>query len=750
MLFFIIFLRGMEKHMKVVWNALRYSCFVICIAFLCLIGSVAYARSASDEAETLVIGVPADRCPVFYYDEETDELVGIGIDLMRAAAAEVGYNTSFKVLDEKTNKDALDNPDYDLIMPFGSAIKSSTGADTIVSENLMQTPFTMVTKGNENLPPINEMHIGMLSSLTGAAETVKQLYPGIQITMFETMGQSVKALRRGKVDALMHNSYVWSYVLQKPSYADLRVQPASMFSMDFRAGTLDTPKGRNIIKRLDEGISKLEDTRKQAIILDYTSRRLYHNDFWDYIFEYRFLFFILAFLLFAVIAFGVHLQHEAERRQEQKLRELIEKDPLTGALSLEGFKKRAKELLRVYSDNHYILVFNNIRNFKFINERLGRDAGDELLKFWAHSIIEALTEEEAVGRVTGDRFAILRKIKDDAQMKVYEKGVVEPLLNYFNDKGKEIKLQLCTGVYVLTPEDYQNVDVDRMLDYARMAEKKIRNTHKSGYEFYNPEQWEKGKQIVDISGHLQMALDTGEIQVWYQPQVDYLTKSVSGAEALCRWKHPTRGWISPGIFIPVLEETGQIFDLDKYIWDKVCQDLKRWKEQGEVRSVSVNLSRSDIREDRNIPGFFYGLVQKYGIDPEQLRIEITETAYVERPEFLIRTTTELREYGFQVEMDDFGSGYSSLHMLKEVPVDRIKMDLHFLTGTGDMEKSRIIITQVIVLVKLLGMKLIAEGVETKAQADFLSERGCTEMQGYYFYKPMPVEEFEKECTKTLK
>ena len=201
--------------------------------------------------------------------------------------------------------------------------------------------------------------------------------------------------------------------------------------------------------------------------------------------------------------------------------------------------------------------------------------------------------------------------------------------------------------------------VDRMLDYARMAEKKARATLKTGYEFYNPEQWEKGNQ------------------------------------------------------------------------------------EGKRRSVSVNLSRSDIREDRNIPGIFYELIKKYDLDPEQLRIEITETAYVENPGFLIQTTSELREYGFQVEMDDFGSGYSSLHMLKEVPVDRIKMDLHFLTGTGDMEKSRIIITQVIKMIELLGMKLIAEGVETKAQADFLKERGCQEMQGYYFYKPMPVEDFEK-------
>lgn len=723
----------------------RYLFFIICILTMLLWRIPALAGSEVDDINTLTIGIPADRCPLFYPDDETGEPIGIGVDLMRTVAENAGYIASFKFISEKTNKEALDNPDYDIIMPFGSAIKSASGRDTIVTENLMQTPFTMVTKGSKALPSMNNIHIGMLSSLAGCAETVKELYPGVQITLYDTTEDSVKALRAGKVDALLHNSYVWSYVLQKPSYEDLIVQPAAMFSMDFRGGTLDTPKGREITARLDKEIVQLEDTRRQAIILDYTSRRLYHNNVWDFLYEYRLLLSLIALLVALLISAAVHMNRSVIRQQEQTLRDLIEKDPLTGALSLEGFKKRSEELLRYHPDNQYLLIFNNIRNFKFINEKFGRETGDELLRFWAKNSMSALTDEEAIGRVTGDRFAVLRKIKDDEQMKVYEKGVIEPLLNFFTDRGREIKIQLCNGIYVLTPEDYKNIDVDRMLDYARMAEKKIRATHKSGYEFYNPQQWEKGKQIVDISGHLQAALDTGEIQIWYQPQIDYTEGIISGAEALCRWKHPTRGWISPGLFIPILEETGLIFDLDKYIWEKVCQDLKRWNDQGLRRSVSVNLSRSDISEDRNVPGVFYDLVQKYGLDSDQLRIEITETAYVERPDFLIKTTSELREYGFQVEMDDFGSGYSSLHMLKEVPVDRIKMDLHFLTGTGDMEKGRIIITQVIKLVELLGMKLIAEGVETKAQADFLKERGCQEMQGYYFFKPMPVEEFEKAC-----
>ena len=157
----------------------------------------------------------------------------------------------------------------------------------------------------------------------------------------------------------------------------------------------------------------------------------------------------------------------------------------------------------------------------------------------------------------------------------------------------------------------------------------------------------------------------------------------------------------------------------------------------------MNVSRDDIREDRDISEHFLKLIQTYDLSPDQLHIEITETAYVENPEILISATEKLRTMGFQVEMDDFGSGYSSLHMLKEVPVDRIKLDLHFLTASGDSEKCRIIVSYMIQMVNHLGMKMIAEGVETEEQAAFLQSRGCSEMQGYYFFKPMPVHEYEK-------
>ena len=718
--------------------------FLLCVLLVLPIAAMpALAADGENSGDTLIVGVPVDRCPVFYQDPDTKEITGIGVNLMQAAARAAGYNTAFHIIEEPTLKEALDNPAYDLVMPFGSALDSAAGRKSIVSDNLIQTPFTLVTVGRHSLPPLDELRVGMLKSLAAGAESVNQMFPGMVIRLYDTMSECVKALRTGEVDALLHNSYVWSYVLQKPAYHDLTMQPAAMFSMDFRAAAPDTPEGRAMIDRLNGGIASIPDTKRQAIILDHTSRKLYQYDVSDYLYQFGLFITLTLLLVIALIIIAVQKNRAVREEHEKRLQQILDHDPLTGALSMNGFRKRVMELLQQHPDAPYFLSYNNIRDFKFINDSLGREAGDALLRFWVAKSKENLSDDEAIGRIDADHLAVLRHISGEQRMRDDEEKVFAPVHNFFINQGIDNRVQICSGIYILTPKDFREIDVDHMLDLARVAEKRIRESRKGNFAFYNPEQWEKGKRLAEIVNYLPSAIKSGDIQVWYQPQVDYDKGLITGAEALCRWDHTKLGWLYPFDFISTLEEAGLIFDLDSFVWDRVCRDLKRWKDEGKLKTVSVNVSRDDIREDRDIPGHFQKLIQRYGLSPDQLRIEITETAYAESPELLISTTEKLRAMGFQVEMDDFGSGYSSLHMLKEVPVDRIKLDLHFLTASGDPEKSSIIVSCIIQMVHQMGMKMIAEGVENVTQAKFLQSKGCAEMQGYYFYKPMPVQEFEK-------
>ena len=718
---------------------------VLCCAF----SFPAFCESAGGDA--LTVGVPVDRCPVFYTDDETGEIVGIGADLLRIAAEKAGYTVTLESIGEQGLPWALDSGEYDLVLPFGSALPSASGQPSVVSDNLIRTPFTLVTLANDPVPPqMGSLRVGMLRSLSGAAETVRQMYPDMEIALYDSMDECVQALREEKVDALLHNSYVWSYVLQKPSYSSLRVQPTAMFSMDFRAGAPDTPEGQEIIRRLNEGIAAVPETQRQAVILDYTSRSLYQYTLSDYLHKYALVLLLGACLVASIIMIVVERQRTLRLEQEEKMRKLVDQDALTGAMTLSAFRRRAEELLQANPDKQYALVYANIRNFKYVNDSLGMEAGDELLRFWVRRTQENLTDDEAVCRIGSDRLAVLISVGDgDEKTQYQEEHVINPTRYFFIDRGFENRIQICWGLYLLTPEDYARPNVDHMLDCARVAEKKVRDTRSEGYEIYNPEQWEIGRQIADVVSFLPEAIRRGDLYIWYQPQVNGETGEIIGAEALCRWNHEKLGWLYPTTFIDTLEKAGMIYELDCFVWDRVCKDLQRWNEQGYRRSVSVNVSRADFLEGRDIPSQLRGLIREYSLTADQLRIEITESAFAGSPEELISATKKLQEYGFTVEMDDFGSGHSSLHMLKEVPVDRIKLDLDFLTASGDKEKGRTIISHIIRMVRELGMGIITEGVETEEQASFLLSKGCSEMQGFWFHKPMPVEDFESlfECVK---
>jgi diguanylate cyclase (GGDEF)-like protein len=461
------------------------------ILILSLLFLSASASAEAKNRDVLIVGVPDNRCPVFYRDADSGEVTGIGVDLMRFAAEKAGYTVSFRFVEEETLPEALDSRAYDLVMPFGSAVASASGRQTVVSDNLIQTPFTLVTKNRGDLPEWNALRIGMLRSLKGGAETARELYPGIGIILYDSMDKAVQALRKGEVDALLHNSFVWSYVLQKPAYSKLSVQPSAMLSMDFRAGAPDTPESREIISRLNGGIAEITDTLRNAVVLDYTTRRLYHNSFSDYLYEYALIILLCACLIASVVLIVIEKQRTMKLEQEEKLRRLVDQDPLTGLLSLEGLRKQAEKMLRDHPDQPYVLVYANIRNFKYINDNLGKACGDELLCFWADRSRETLPEEDIICRLGADHFAVLSRAKGEDKLAWHEHHVIDAVRSYFIDHGKEVRVQICGGIYVLTPHDYRDINIYRMLDYARMAEKKSVKPGKKATSFTTPSNGKK-------------------------------------------------------------------------------------------------------------------------------------------------------------------------------------------------------------------------------------------------------------------
>ncbi|MDE5858894.1 MAG: EAL domain-containing protein, partial [Oscillospiraceae bacterium] len=300
------------------------------------------------------------------------------------------------------------------------------------------------------------------------------------------------------------------------------------------------------------------------------------------------------------------------------------------------------------------------------------------------------------------------------------------------------KLHVHIGIYDIVDKD---IEPSVMCDRAFMAINTIKSSFTDMIAHYNDDIREATIEEQKVTGEFVSALNDGQFCFYLQPQVS-VTGKVLGGEALVRWIHPERGLVPPGEFIPVLEKTGYICRLDMNTWELACRKLREWQDNGFADyCISVNISPKDFYFT-DVYKTFTELVEKFGIKPEKLHLEITETAIMNDFRKQLVLIQRLREYGFCVEMDDFGSGYSSLNMLKDMCVDTLKVDMEFLRKTDNSERARTILKMIISLSKQLGMEVITEGVETKEHVDLLTEIGTDIFQGYYFSKPIPVDEFE--------
>ena len=298
------------------------------------------------------------------------------------------------------------------------------------------------------------------------------------------------------------------------------------------------------------------------------------------------------------------------------------------------------------------------------------------------------------------------------------------------------------GVYRQTDK---NLPMERCFDRAKMAADLIRNNYDQGISVYDDDLHEQDLKNQKLINDMQKAIDEKQFLVYYQPKYDITGDKpvLKSAEALIRWKHPEIGMISPGIFIPLFEKNGLIQRLDRYVWKEAAEQMRRWREKfGITLSISVNVSRIDMYAPDFI-SYLMGLVKENEIDPRDYFLEITESAYTENSAQLIRIVEELRGYGFHIEMDDFGSGYSSLNMLAEMPIDVLKLDMRFIRNLHNSDRNTRMVELMLDIAHRLDVIAVAEGVETEEQMLDLKRMGCQRIQGYYFSGPVPPEEFER-------
>lgn len=409
-------------------------------------------------------------------------------------------------------------------------------------------------------------------------------------------------------------------------------------------------------------------------------------------------------------------------------------DALTGLYTREHLYERIRETIAAHPDGHYMVAFVDVKDFKIVNDIFGSAFGDFALKRIADWIRSNMSENCVYGRLAGDTFGVCRPVSEfDPEM------IEEELARFSVTDGSVVHhILIHLGVYEIAESD---LDVSVMFDRAHLALSTIKDEYKTHIAYYDDAMRKKVLWSQHISTQLHDALAQRQIRPYLQPIVDGEGRVV-GAEALVRWIHPTDGFLSPAAFIPVFEENGMIAEVDKHMWRCACEILARWKSVRDDLFISINISPKDFYFMK-VDAELRAIVAEYGVDPSRLRIEITETVMMTDIENRVKILNDLRRSGFVVEIDDFGSGYSSLNMLKDMPVDVLKIDMMFLNKSNDDEKSRTILHNVIGMSEDLGISPLTEGVETQAQYRMLSDMGCHLFQGYYFAKPLPLDEFEK-------
>ncbi len=422
----------------------------------------------------------------------------------------------------------------------------------------------------------------------------------------------------------------------------------------------------------------------------------------------------------------------------QELRYREQYDTLTGLYKKEKFVKELKRLFKKYPTESFTMVHLDIYKFQLFNAFYGRNEGDRLLKFIADVI-----------RAYSENFKHIIYCREEADVFNFCISGVgqESLLQYFAETRKRLNkykrdydIVPVFGVYVI--ED-RELPVNEMIDRAKLASKKCKGNYMKNYAFYEEDLEQDIVKEQLIVNNMNAALEAEEFLIYLQPKYDLRFNTIDGAEALIRWRNKYGQMMSPGEFIPVFERNGFIMKLDYYVWEHVCKLLRKWLNEGKKPyPISVNMSRVSLYNP-NLVELICQLVVKYDIPPALLQLELTESAYTSNPVAIREAMSALQKNGFSILMDDFGSGYSSLNVLKDIAVDVLKIDMKFLADCDMPGRGENILASVIRMAKWLNMPVIAEGVEKREQVSFLRSIGCEYVQGYYYAKPMPVEEYEQ-------
>ncbi|MEG7530235.1 MAG: EAL domain-containing protein [Hungatella sp.] len=458
------------------------------------------------------------------------------------------------------------------------------------------------------------------------------------------------------------------------------------------------------------------------------------------------IFLTMLLLLVIAIIFVLTLVYivVTKRKSDAQMVKLAYYDPLTGMANSERFQLDAEELFKKSDPKNYALLNFDIKQFRYLNQALGYHAGDDLLLYIAKCLNDVAQNGEIYARIGADQFVLLFLNRGEEKNGDYVRSLREAIAGWGKYSDRYYPTEIVFGIYHLGEQDS---DIMTSIEKSNIARKSVKNSYEPNIAIYDKEMQDRIDYDKKLEGWMEPALKHGEFQLFIQPKYSLLTGEIVGGEALARWLRPDGTVIMPGDFIPILEKTGGIYDLDMYMLEQLCQFIQTRLEDGiDMVNISINQSRNYMYRPAYTDTICQ-ILKEADVSPRMLELEITENMVYTDLAQLITVLEGLHEKGFCISLDDFGSGYSSLTVLKDLPVDVLKLDRFMLGETLDSDREATIVTNVIRMAKELNMAIVAEGVETQEQVVFLRNAGCEIAQGYYYSKPVPAEEFGRMLHK---
>lgn len=629
---------------------------------------------------------------------------------------------------------AVQNKECDTIIGISSEYKNTLNCPLRISESFLEMSLIKIAKNESDFLDYTSY---TTSDYVYSLCPIEEEFRNDTLEISNSIEDSIDSVVDGDNNFAVVPEYVWFSYVKDEKYSDVEVNNIEGYSLELGFGI---PKDTDSIicyNILNKAITGMNAQCPSQIIFDISHRSLSDDSLVAKLKQNKQY---IAFIIIIIIVSGLSYYIVRKKNDKQLLlSDIAYTDSITGYSNYNKFIIDANKKLK-FRDVKYAVGYLDVNNFKSINDYYGRLAGNKVLLSLSEKISDLVNPNGIFSRIFADRFVFLVDYLDISTLEYTIKTYLTQTDVYLDEKKDAIKITCSCGIYLVKEDE---VNIYNMIDKAQMSVKMAKQSLKKNVSIFDDKTNAQLIKNQKLTSNMDKALEKHEFTVYMQPKYDIATEKIYGAEALVRWNSSEYGFISPIDFIPLFEKNGFVTQVDFYVLEEVCKYLRNRMDNGlKVVPVAVNQSRLHVLDTMYISKI-EDLLDKYNINSNMIIFELTESAFTENPDEMVALIKRMNNLGYIISMDDFGSGYSSLNMLKELPLTEIKVDKEFLSGTSNFEKTRYIVKTLVEMAHGLRLKVVCEGVETAEHLEFLKEIECDIAQGYYFSKPVSMEEFSK-------